>query len=82
MPDRDVATIKDLIYYQYADIIAPSALHVPDGTTAKANHYGFVEQTFREPRRKLFTYLRTSPLALRIQLSSSNCHTPFMRIPT
>jgi len=27
MPNRDVATIKDLIYYQYAKIIARSALH-------------------------------------------------------
>jgi hypothetical protein len=27
MPDRGVATIKDLIYYQYAKIIARNALH-------------------------------------------------------
>jgi hypothetical protein len=27
MPDRDVSTIKDLIYYQYAKIIARSARH-------------------------------------------------------
>ncbi len=26
MPDREVATIKDLIYYQYAKIIAKSAM--------------------------------------------------------
>ncbi len=27
MPDWDVTTIQDLIYYQYARIIARSALH-------------------------------------------------------
>jgi len=31
MPDGDVVTIGDLIYYQYATIIARSALGVPDG---------------------------------------------------
>ena len=50
MPDRDVTTIRDLIYYQYAKIIARSALHAPDGTAAKAN----IKQTFRELRNKLF----------------------------
>ena len=29
MPDRDVTTIRDLIYYQYAKIIARSAFSVP-----------------------------------------------------
>ena len=28
MPDRDVTTIRDLIYYQYAKIIARSAFSV------------------------------------------------------
>ena len=64
MPDRDVTTIKDLIYYQYAKIIARSALHAPDGTAAKASQYGFIKQTFRELHKKLFTYLRTSPMPL------------------
>ena len=61
MPERDVTTIKDLIFYQYAKIIARSALHAPDGTAAKANHYGFIKQTFRELHKKLFTYERMSP---------------------
>jgi hypothetical protein len=39
MPDRDVTTIKDLIHYRYP----------------KANHYGFIKQTFRELQNKLFT---------------------------
>ena len=31
MPDRDVDTIRDLIYYQYAKIIAKSAFAAFDG---------------------------------------------------
>jgi hypothetical protein len=49
MPDRDVTTIKDLIYYQYAKPTARSALHVPNGTA-----YGFIKQTFRDLQNKLF----------------------------
>ena len=71
MPDRDVTTIKDLIYYQYAKTIARSAFSVPDGTAAKGDHYGFIKQTFRELHKKLFTHLRT-PLNLRDQMSI--CH--------
>jgi hypothetical protein len=55
MPDRDVTTIKGLIYYQYAKIIARSILHAPDGTSAKENLYGFIKQTFRELQNKLFS---------------------------
>jgi hypothetical protein len=55
MPDRDVTTIKDLIYCQCAKTTARSALAVPDGTAAKANHYGFIKQTFHEVQNKLFT---------------------------
>ena len=62
-PTGTSATIRDLIHYQYAKIIARSALHAPDGTAAKGNHYGFIKQTFRELHKKLFTYLRTSLLA-------------------
>ena len=61
LPDRDVRTIRDLIRYQYAKIIARSAFSVPDGATTKGNYYGFIKQTFRELHNKLFTYLRTSP---------------------
>lgn len=48
MPDRDVKTIRDLIYYQYAKIVAKSAFHMPDGESAKKQHYGFIKQTFRK----------------------------------
>ena len=47
MPDRDVMTIGDLIYYQYAKIIAKSAFGVPDVREAKGRHYGFVKGRFR-----------------------------------
>ena len=55
LPDRDVRTIRDLIHYQYAKIIARSAFSVPDGTAAKGSYYGFIKQTFRELHNKLFT---------------------------
>lgn len=48
MPDRDVRTIRDLIYYQYAKIIARRAFAAPDGKQAKQQHYGFIKKTFRE----------------------------------
>jgi hypothetical protein len=60
MPGRDVTTIKDLIYYQYAEIIARSAFSVSDGTTAKGNFYAFIKQAFHELHKKLLTYLRSS----------------------
>ncbi len=44
MPDRDVRTLRDLIWYQYAKIIAKRAL----GPDAKREHYGFVKQTLRD----------------------------------
>ncbi len=49
MPDRDVTTIKDLIYYQYAKIIACSALHAPDGTAGicKKLHQGDTKERFK-----------------------------------
>jgi hypothetical protein len=48
MPDRDVSTTKDLIFYQYAKIIARRAFSLPDGVEVKGKHYGFVKQKFRE----------------------------------
>ena len=48
MPDRDVQTIQDLIYYQYAKIIARRAFSMPDGKGAKRQHYGFIKKTFLE----------------------------------
>lgn len=48
MPDKDVKTIQDLIYYQYAKIIARRAFSVPDGKKVKSQHYGFIKKTFDE----------------------------------
>jgi hypothetical protein len=47
MPDRDVETVRDLVFYQYAKLIARSAFGVTDGTAVKREHYGFVKMTFR-----------------------------------
>jgi hypothetical protein len=44
MPDRDVHTIKELIYYQYAKVMARSAF----GLDAKRESYGFIKQSFRD----------------------------------
>ncbi|ADK83367.1 HNH endonuclease [Sediminispirochaeta smaragdinae] len=46
MPDREVKTIRDLIFYQYAKIIAKSAM----GPDSKKNAYGFIKTKFRELR--------------------------------
>ena len=37
MPDRDVKTIQDLIYYQYAKIIVRRAFGAADGKEADTN---------------------------------------------
>jgi 5-methylcytosine-specific restriction endonuclease McrA len=47
MPDRDVKTIRDLIYYQYSKLIARSSFGIPDGVSVKKEHYGFIKSTFR-----------------------------------
>ena len=44
MPDRDVRALRDLIWYQYAKIVARRAF----GPDAKRDHYGFVKQTLRD----------------------------------
>jgi 5-methylcytosine-specific restriction endonuclease McrA len=48
MPDRDVQTIRHLIYYQYAKVIARRAFSSADGMQAKGKNYGFIKQTFRK----------------------------------
>ena len=50
MTDRDVSTIRDLIYCQYAKTIAKSPFAASDGREAKGRHYGFIKQSFRELR--------------------------------
>lgn len=48
MPDIEVKTIQDLIFYQYAKIIARRAFSMKNGKEAKNKHYGFIKKTFRE----------------------------------
>jgi len=48
VPDRDVKTIQDLIYYQYAKIIAKRAFSASNGKQAKSENYGFIKKTFLE----------------------------------
>ncbi len=48
MPDRDVKTIQDLIFYQYAKIIARRAFKTSDGKEAKRDNYGFIKETFKK----------------------------------
>lgn len=43
-PDRDVTTIGDVIYFQYATIIAKRGSGVADGREANGRHYGFLKQ--------------------------------------
>jgi len=50
MPDKEVKTIRDLIFYQYAKIIARSAFKCDDGLQAKKSSYGFIKTKFRELR--------------------------------
>ena len=50
MPDNEVQTIRDFILYQYAKIIAKSALKHKDGVQAKKGSYGFIKKTFRQLR--------------------------------
>jgi hypothetical protein len=47
MPDREVTCIRDIIYYQYAKIIAKSAFHFNNGREAKKEEYGFIKERFR-----------------------------------
>jgi hypothetical protein len=81
MPDRGVTTIRDLIYYQYAKIIARSAFSVPDGTAAKGDHYGFIKHTFRDLKsaKKSWSEITLIPSLLEKKCLKTiyNCHLCF-----
>jgi len=47
MPDRDVKTIRHLLYHQYAKVIARRAFAHADGIAAKKTDYGFIKHIFR-----------------------------------
>lgn len=48
MPDKEVKTVRDQIYFQYAKIIARSAFKCKDGKEAKKKYYGFIKSTFKD----------------------------------
>jgi 5-methylcytosine-specific restriction endonuclease McrA len=48
MPDRDVKTIRDQIYFQYAKLIARAAFNCKDGKEAKVKCYGFIKDVFKK----------------------------------
>ena len=56
MPDRDVKTVRHLIFYQYAKIIAKRALSSGNAAEARRVHYGFIKTTFRQLRDGVKTW--------------------------
>ena len=48
MPDKDTKTLRDVIWFQYAKLIARSAFKLSDGHAAKKRCYGFIKNLFRE----------------------------------
>jgi hypothetical protein len=48
MPDRDVHTVKDVIFFQYSKIIARAAFSLSNGREAKKTAYGFIKKTFKD----------------------------------
>jgi 5-methylcytosine-specific restriction endonuclease McrA len=56
VPDKDVKTIRELIFYQYAKIIAKRALASGNAAEAKRRHYGFIRSTFRDLRDGVKTW--------------------------
>ncbi len=48
MPDREVKTVRDVIYFQYAKLIARSSFGCKNGDEAKKKDYGFIKLKFRE----------------------------------
>jgi ribosomal protein S27AE len=48
MPDKDVHTIRDEFYFQYAKIIACSAFGAANGKEAKKIAYGFIKNKFQQ----------------------------------
>lgn len=41
-----VETVRDIIFYQYAKIIAKSTFKIQNGRKAKQDHFGFIRETF------------------------------------
>jgi hypothetical protein len=56
MPDREVLTLLDLVYYQYAKIVAQEELTRPGFEIARRTQYGMAKDIFRDLKagRKLW----------------------------
>jgi len=48
MPDKDTASLRDVIFHQYAKLITRSAFKFQDSKEAKRLHYGFVKKKLQE----------------------------------
>ncbi len=46
MPDKDVKTVKDLIFYQYAKIVARRAYGAEDGKEAKKQSFVYRQKIY------------------------------------
>jgi len=73
MPDRDVSTIKDLIFYQYAKIIARRAFSLSDGVEVKGKHYGFIKEKFRELKNGIISWSEITREDWQLVESSKQC---------
>ena len=48
MPGRDKKTVRDVMWFQYAKLIARSSFNLSDGHEAKKRCYGFIKNVFLE----------------------------------
>lgn len=57
MPDPEILTVLDLVYYQFAKIMARSQLGAPGVDVARKTHYGFAKDIFHDLKagRKLWS---------------------------
>ncbi|MDD5066669.1 MAG: hypothetical protein PHF84_06440 [bacterium] len=71
MPDREVKTIRDLIYYQYAKIISKRAFDQPDGKSTKGLYTFYQSQ---HPEEKKFYDIIPVLLEKKYLKTIYNCH--------
>lgn len=73
MADREVQTIRDLIYYQYSKLICRSSFKIPDGTSSEEEHNGFVKKTFQELKNGIKQWTDIVREDLQFVESDRNC---------
>ena len=52
MPDRDVKTIRDFIYFQYAKLIARAAFKCKDSIKTKKKNHVFIKASFNKLKNR------------------------------